>query len=272
METPRTVLTIGGSDPSGAFGVFADLKTLAAHRVHGLGVLTVVSAQNSRQWLGAEYLSPEFVGRQLDAVLTDYRVDAVKTGFLGRVDLIDVVAARLEQVPARPLVVDPVLVDGRGRPMFPAEVVRAYRERLGPLATLLTPNLAEARLLLDLPPETDVEPADFLQRLAGCFPAGGPPRPVLLKGVPRNGQWGDWFCAGAAVTFLPQEWLDTPNTSGSGDTLSAAVAARLARGEPLEAAVRGGQRFTHRALAQARGWRLAGGSGPLANFAAELVD
>ena len=133
-KQPAKTLTIGGWDPCGAFGTAADLKTFTAHQCHGMAILTVATAQNSKTWLGAQFLPAEFVAQQLDAVLSDYGADGVKSGFLGRVDLIEVIVESLTRYQINPLVVDPVLVNNRGVTMFGPEVIAAYREKLIPHA------------------------------------------------------------------------------------------------------------------------------------------
>lgn len=250
-------------DPCGTYGAAADLKTFAAHGVHGMGVVTVVTAQNSLRWVGAEFMPAAFVGEQLEAVLTDYGAHAVKTGFLGRVDLIEVVAAGLRRHGVDHLVVDPVLVDGDGRSMFGPEVAAAYRELLIPLAEVVTPNRSEVSLLLGEPVVQPEEAAELAGRLGGKLGATGW---FLLKGVLYDGRRGDLLSRGAQRVFLPGEPIDTRNVGGSGDTLSAALAARLAGGLDVPAAAAAAQAFTRRALEAASTWRLAGEEGPTANF------
>ena len=145
MPQPIPLLTIAGSDSGGAAGVQADLKTWAALGAYGLSAVTAVTAQNSATVAAVHYLPPEMIAAQIDAVLSDYGAAAIKTGFLGRVEIIEVVAERLRYwakeggLPTRPtVVVDPVLVNHRGEAMFAPEVAAAYRELLFPLADLVT--------------------------------------------------------------------------------------------------------------------------------------
>lgn len=155
QSLPLPVLTIAGSDSGGAAGLQADLKTWAALGVYGMSAITAVTAQNSVLVRQAHFLPPEMVAAQIDAVLSDYGAAAIKTGFIGRVELIEIIAERLGYwggggggLPTRPtLIVDPVLVNHRGEAMFGPEVAAAYRALLFPLADLVTPNGAEARLL-----------------------------------------------------------------------------------------------------------------------------
>lgn len=264
QPTPPAVLTIGGTDPCGAYGVMADLKTFGALGVYGQAVITVVTAQNSRGWWGSVPISAEMIGQQLRAVLEDYGSSAVKTGYLGRLEAIQAVADIFKGFGGDKIVVDPVLVDGRGRPMFGERVVQAVREQLLPLAAVITPNRGEARLLLDLPPDVEIQFPDVVSELTELAPQSA----WLIKGEWVDGHWGDWLIIRQTATFLPQPHIETANTAGSGDTLSAAVAAGLARGLPAAAAVHSAQAFTQQAIARAASWRLASGRGPTANFLA----
>ena len=268
---PAKVLTIAGSDSGGAAGLQADLKTFNALGVYGMSVVTVVTAQNSVRVEGVHPLPAPFVSQQLTAILADYGAAAVKTGFIGRADLVETIARHLaayagDQPPGREpfIVVDPVLVNHRGESMFPPEVVRAYRERLLPLAHLITPNRPEAALLTEQPVATIAEmvaAARVLQRLSGSA--------VLVKGGRDGQQMIDLFFDGKEVIPLRAEHLDSANTHGSGDTLSAAAAAFLARGENTLSAIRLSRAFTHAAIRAAAGWQMGGGHGPLNHFLSE---
>jgi hydroxymethylpyrimidine/phosphomethylpyrimidine kinase len=185
MTQPIPLLTIAGSDSGGAAGLQADLKTWAALGVYGLSAITAVTAQNSVRVQQLHYLPPAMIAAQIDAVLSDYGAAAIKTGFLGRVEIIEVVAKRLRDwmgggLPARPtLVIDPVLVNHRGEAMFAPEVAGAYREWLFPLADLVTPNRAEAALLGLIDDGHRLVPTTLLES-----DVSGSMR-ILLKGVPR---------------------------------------------------------------------------------------
>lgn len=263
MSQPIPLLTIAGSDSGGAAGLQADLKTWAALGVYGMSAISAVTAQNSERVAAVHYLPPEMIAAQIDAVLSDYGAAALKTGFLGRVEVVAVVAERLKYwlwggLATRPiLVIDPVLVNHRGESMFAPEVAAAYRELLLPLADLVTPNRAEAALLglIDdqhrLTPTTLPKP-DML----------GPTR-ILLKGVRRGEEMIDVYWDGQTATELPQPRIDTINTHGSGDTLSAAVCAYVAQGYAWAEAVRRARAFTHAAIGRGAAWRLGAGHGPV---------
>jgi hydroxymethylpyrimidine kinase/phosphomethylpyrimidine kinase len=259
MVPPRKLLTIGGSDSGGAAGIQADLKTWAALGAYGMSALTAVTAQNSVRVAQALFLPPELVAAQIEAVLSDYGADGIKTGLIGRYDLIESIFEQLlTHAPHTPLVVDPVLVNHRREALFGEEVAAGYREWLLPLATLITPNWAEAALLANRPISA---PAD-LEAAAEVLVAGGC-RAVLVTGWESADVMADLFHDGTAAHWLTAPRIATTNTHGSGDTLSAAIVARLVAGDALPAAIESARRFTHRALLAARSWHPGAGHGPL---------
>ncbi|MCA9955106.1 MAG: bifunctional hydroxymethylpyrimidine kinase/phosphomethylpyrimidine kinase, partial [Anaerolineales bacterium] len=148
MDEPIKLLTIGGSDSGGAAGIQADLKTWTVLGGYGMSVLTAVTAQNSRTVQDVTWMTPQFVQSQLEAVLSDYGATAVKTGFLGRAELIIAISAMLQKYKPAHIVIDPVLVNHRGQSMFPDVVRQLYLAYLLPLADLVTPNLVETAVLL----------------------------------------------------------------------------------------------------------------------------
>lgn len=270
---PVKILSIAGSDSGGAAGLQADLRTFAALGAHGLCGLTVVTAQNSWGVTAVHPLPAPFLAAQLDAIFDDYGsvgdgVGAVKTGFLARVELVQTVAAKLAQRRARHIVIDPVLVNYQGEPMFPPEVVRAYRVLLLPLATAVSPNLHELLLLTGQPPETELTLAQAKTAVCQLHALG--PRTVLAKGLRDGGDMVDLFYDGVELHELRSPWLPTNNRKGSGDTLSAALAVFLARGLEIKTAVFRAHQFTQSALAQAASWQLGHGPGPLAHWLAHL--
>ena len=229
-----------------------------------MSVITAVTAQNSISVSAVHYLPPEFVQQQIETVLSDYGATAVKTGFLGRADLISVIAASLPAFSINHIVVDPVLVNHMGVAMFAPDLVQAYREFLLPLASLITPNWREAALLADLA-EADIQtPAGIETAVSRLHDLGA--KNVLITGVTAGDEIVDWLSTGGALQPLPVPKIVTSNTHGSGDTLSAAIAAFLARGEALETAVQSAQKVTAVALQKARRWRLGAGHGPLCHF------
>lgn len=238
---PSIALTIAGSDPSGGAGVQADLKTFHAFGVYGAAVLTTLTVQDTTGVHDSVSLDARFVGAQLDAVLGDLAVGAAKTGLIGTIGLVDAIADRLRARPV-PLVVDPVLVASSGRRLAEPGVLEAIRDRLLPLATLVTPNLAEAEALLDRPVRDLGAMRDAARALvdrgarAALVTGGhldGPPCDVLLV----DGSLHELSAARVAI-----------RAHGTGCTLSAAVVAGLAAGRALPDAVARAKRYVTRAL------------------------
>jgi hydroxymethylpyrimidine/phosphomethylpyrimidine kinase len=258
---PPTALTIAGSDSGGAAGLQADLKTFTALGVYGMSAVTAVTAQNSTAVAGILPVPAEFIAAQIDAVLSDYGADAVKTGFLGRSEIVAEVAGRLSPFQVAHLVVDPVLVNHRGEPMFATDVTRAYVERLFPLAELVTPNWREAALLVGMEVS---EPADLEKAARQLFAAG--PQWVLITGYLTDASSVDVLFDGRELRTLERARVATANTHGSGDTLSAAVCAFLAQGAPLPVAVERARQYTAAAISGAAGWTLGAGHGPLKHW------
>lgn len=260
---PAKVLTIAGSDSGGAAGLQADLKTFSALGVYGMSVVTAVTAQNSIAVEGVYYLPADFVGAQLEAVLSDYGATAIKTGFIGQAETIRQVAQQLRDYKASKderisLVVDPVLVNYQGEGMFGSEVLEAYQHHLLPLADLLTPNLREAELLSGrrLNGLAMVEAAIQVIHSRGS-------RWVLIKGIRTGIDIVDLLYDGREVSLIRSPYHETQNTHGSGDTLTSSVCAYLAQGHNMAAAVKEAVNFTVSAIGRARYWRLGGGHGPL---------
>ncbi|MCP4359394.1 MAG: bifunctional hydroxymethylpyrimidine kinase/phosphomethylpyrimidine kinase [Chloroflexi bacterium] len=258
---PPIVLTIAGSDSGGAAGLQADLRTWAMLGVYGMSVITAVTAQNSLSVNAVQYMTTDFVKQQLEAVLSDYGATAVKTGFIGRPDLIIAVSAKLQQFRCHNVVIDPVLVNHRGQPMFADIVRQLYLAYLLPLAALITPNRHEAALLLNssLPASNDLprlaNMARNLHRLGT--------QNILLKGGQEGEEVVDIFFNGREIHELRSPKIDTANTHGAGDTFSATVCVALARGEGMETAVYLAHQFTHHAIQNGANWQLGAGHGPV---------
>ena len=251
----RRVLTVAGSDSGGGAGIQADLKTMLACGVHGMSVLAAVTAQNSVGVQGYWELPPEAVRAQLESVLGDIGVDAVKTGMLASPVLVEVVADALAAVEA-PLVVDPVGVSKHGDPLLQDDAVEVLRTRLLPLATVVTPNLPEVELLTGV----RVEAEGDLRRAADAVLALGP-RWVLVKGGHLAGEAVDLLTDGTAEHVLRAERLDNRHTHGTGCTLASAVASRLALGDDVPAAVAAAKEYVTGAIAG--GFPLGAGIGPV---------
>jgi hydroxymethylpyrimidine/phosphomethylpyrimidine kinase len=258
---PAKVLTIAGSDSGGAAGLQADLKTFTALGVYGMSAITAVTAQNSLRVEGVHYIPAEFVTAQIEAVLADYGAASIKTGFIGRAKTIQSIASVLEKQKREGqfhLVVDPVLVNHKGESMFPASVAKAYAQCLLPLADLVTPNLAEGKLFTGLPVTslaTMETVARRIQRLGSQW--------VLVKGARSGSKLVDLLFDGQEALLLDSPFIDSLNTHGSGDTLSAAICAFMAQGSNMVEAVERARDFTLAAIRGSIHWQLGGGHGPL---------
>ena len=259
-QTP-VALTIAGSDSSGGAGIQADLKTFTALGVYGASVLTALTAQNTRGVTAIHAVPAQFVTQQIDAVASDLRVAAVKTGMLYDRDTVLAVVEGVRRHKLSPLVVDPVMVATSGDMLLEPDAVEAVRRELLPLADIVTPNLAEAARLLHLAEAADE--AEMEGQALALLALG--PKAVLLKGGHGSGREAVDILVtreGVAVRLaLPR--IDTRNTHGTGCTLSAAIAAGLAQGESLAAAVGAAKRFVHAGLIAARTLKIGGGSGPV---------
>lgn len=259
--TPRTVMTIGGSDSGAGAGIQADLKTLSAHRVFATTVVTAVTAQNTRGVERAEEIPVEVISAQLEAVARDLPPDATKTGLLGRAEVVRLVA---EQAPRLPnLVIDPVLVDRNGRPLADDPTVDTYLETLIPAADLATPNHREAALLAGRPVENDRD-----QRAAAEYLARITRTPFLVTGgrMARDRPLVDVFSDGIRTHSLTGRRVLSRNVHGTGDALSASIAARLATGADLIVAIADARAWVSRAITGAAGWTLGRGEGPIDHF------
>lgn len=272
---PPVALTIAGSDSGAGAGIQADLKTMGALGVFGVTAITAVTAQNTATVAGVHPVPADFVDRQIATVLADLPVAATKTGMLGNAETIGVVGGYARSGALPNLVVDPVMVSSSGQPLLDDGGVAAYRELLLPFARVVTPNLWEAALLCGGDPRglTDEEGMAEAARTIHAMGADW----VLVKGghlagvEPSPGTRAasavpDVLYDGTTVTVLSAGWVDTPNTHGTGCSLSAAIAAKLASGTDVPAAVAEAKAYVHRALVGAAGWQLGKGHGPLDHF------
>lgn len=259
---PPVALTVAGSDSGAGAGLQADLKTFAACGVLGTSVVTAVTAQNTAEVLGVERLDPALVDLQLEAVLSDMPVAAVKTGMLASSATVAAVGRWAAGGRLPNLVVDPVLASSSGRPLLDDGGCRAYLEHLLPHALVVTPNLREAALLTG----RAVGDLDAMIGAAQWIADHGP-RVVVVKGGHLRGETApDVVWEAGAVTVVSEPRVDTTNDHGTGCTLSAAVTAALARGEEPGRAVEAAKRYVARALRGAASWRLGAGRGPLDHF------
>jgi len=254
-------LTIAGSDSSGGAGIQADLKTFSALGVYGASVITALTAQNTIGVQGVHPVPHAFVAAQLSSVLGDLSVRAIKTGMLADAEIIRAVVDSLAALaPDLPLVVDPVMVATSGDLLLAPNAIETVKSRLIPRATLITPNLPEAAELLGAPVARTEQ--DARDQIAGLVNLGA--RAVLLKGGHGDGSEAvDLLAIEGRVIRLAEPRIDTLNTHGTGCTLSAAIAARLALGDNLETAVRHAKAYVHAAIAAGRSLGVGHGHGPV---------
>jgi hydroxymethylpyrimidine/phosphomethylpyrimidine kinase len=246
-EVVPRALTIAGSDSGGGAGIQADLKTFGALGVYGMSAITAVTVQNTTGVSGYEGLEPETVREQIVAVATDIGVDAAKTGMLASAPIVAAVAEAVQEVRLPNLVVDPVFRSKHGHALLAEDAVGALRERILPLATLVTPNLPEAAGLAGFDVRTDEE----MRRAAEAILELGA-RAVLVKGGHRGSDRSDdLFVDGERSLWIEGPRLPTPHTHGTGCVLSAAIAAFLAWGDDLLTAVRRAKRFVTEAIRHA---------------------
>ncbi|OBI12172.1 bifunctional hydroxymethylpyrimidine kinase/phosphomethylpyrimidine kinase [Mycobacterium sp. E2462] len=257
--TPLRVLTIAGSDSGGGAGIQADLRTLALLGVHACVAVSAVTVQNTVGVRGFHEVPAEVVAGQIDAVVDDIGIHAAKTGMLASSDIIDAVAAAWRGLGlSAPLVVDPVCASMHGDPLLASSALDSFRRQLFPLATLVTPNLDEVRLLVDI----DVVDAASQRAAAEALHALGP-RWVLVKGghLRSSDRSCDLLYDGANFVEFDSERLSTGNDHGGGDTLAAAAAAALAHGASVPDAVGFAKRWVTACLRAS--YPLGHGHGPV---------
>jgi hydroxymethylpyrimidine/phosphomethylpyrimidine kinase len=257
---PPTALTIAGSDSGGGAGLQADLKTFLACRVHGMSAVTAVTVQNSLGVSGFYELPAHAVAEQIESVALDIGVDAAKTGMLASAVIIEAVAETVGRLQIAPFVVDPVAASQHGDPLLQPDALRALKTLVLPLATLVTPNLGEVRLLTGI----DVRDRAGMEDAARALHALGP-KWVLVKGghLPA-GDAIDLLFDGSDFLEFTAPRHDTEHTHGSGDTLAAAITAALARGCDVPEAVALGKRFVTGAVQGS--FPLGRGLGPVGHF------
>jgi hydroxymethylpyrimidine/phosphomethylpyrimidine kinase len=260
MAVPRA-LTIAGSDSGGGAGIQADLKTFSAFRVFGMSAITALTAQNSVGVHAVMNVEPAFVARQIDVVLDDFGADAVKIGMLSTAAVAGAVAERLRAHGQQRIVLDPVMIAKSGDPLLQPDARQALITALLPLAEVVTPNLHEAEVLAGMPVTTEAEMEEAARRIA----ARGA-RHVLVKGGHLKDSATDILWDGRAATRYAAPRLPSTSTHGTGCTLSSAIAAGLAQGRGLDAAVREAKAYVTAAIRE--GFQAGRGVGVLRHFVA----
>jgi hydroxymethylpyrimidine/phosphomethylpyrimidine kinase len=256
-------LTIAGSDSSGGAGIQADLKTFSALEVYGASVITALTAQNTMRVEAVHVVPPDFVLAQMRAVAADLEVDAIKIGMLATGPVIEAVAEGLKDFAGIPVVLDPVMIAASGDPLLDPEAVDALRSVLIPLATLITPNLAEAAALLACSlarNEYEMGMQAWKLKEAGA-------RSVLIKGGHREGPTAtDILFDGTEPVSFEAPRAETRNTHGTGCTLSSAIAAGIAKGLTLRDAVQAAKSYITSAIAASDRLAIGSGHGPVHHF------
>lgn len=252
----KTVLTIAGSDCSGGAGIQADLKTMMAHGVYGMSVITALTAQNTLGVSKVSKVEDEMVKAQLESVFGDISPDAVKIGMVHASSTIEMIARILKKYRPKHIVVDTVMVSSSGKALLEKDAMKALQEKLLPLATVITPNMEEAGRLAGISVKNQKEQLQAARKLSERYPAA-----ILIKGGHAVDNADDLlYVCGKEVWFLGAK-LDNPNTHGTGCTLSSAIASNLALGYDVEESVRRAKEYITGAI-QA-GLDLGNGSGPL---------
>jgi hydroxymethylpyrimidine/phosphomethylpyrimidine kinase len=259
-SAPPTALTIAGSDSGGGAGAQADLKTFLACRVHGMSAITAVTVQNSLGVTGFYELPPHAVAEQIESVATDIGVGAAKTGMLASAAIMTAVADTVTRLGIRPFVVDPVAASQHGDPLLRPDALAALRDVVIPLATIVTPNLGEVRLLTGI----DVHDRSDMVDAAHALHALGPEWVLVKGGHLPDEDAVDLLYDGTTFTELTAPRRNTTHTHGSGDTLAAAITAGLARGMSVPDAVASGKQFIARAIDDS--FPLGAGLGPVGHF------
>lgn len=256
-------LTIAGSDSSGGAGIQADLKTFSALRVYGASAITALTAQNTRGVQAVHPVPPEFISAQMKAVFEDLDVKAVKIGMTGTADAVAAIADTLAEFSKAPVILDPVMVAESGDALLDTGAEQAIREKLFPIATLVTPNLAEAARFL----ECDVAASeDEMQEQAAALQGPGATAVLLKGGHSEGAEAVDILYDGVVYTRLAAPRVKTSNNHGTGCTLSSAIASFVARGESLSDAVSRAKNYLTAALAHAGALDIGSGAGPVHHF------
>lgn len=262
MTTSRKVpvaMTIAGSDSGGGAGVQADLKTFSALGVYGASTLTAITAQNTVAVTAVHEIPIEIIAAQIEAVVTDIGVDAVKTGMLSSPAIVQVVAREVQRHGVANLVVDPVMVAKSGDALLREEAVDSVRTQLLPLAALVTPNLPEAETLTGMTISSEQDVKEAAARILGMGA-----RAVVIKGGHREGPASDLFYDGNDFAEFTSERIDTVNTHGTGCTFASAAAAGLAQGMTVLDAVAQAKRYVTEAIRNS--YPLGRGHGPVHHF------
>ena len=259
MRDLAKAMTIAGSDSGGGAGIQADLKTFAAMGVYGTSVLTAITAQNTQTVTEVVDMPDTMIRSQIDAVISDIGADAVKTGMLSSADIIETVAEKVTEHGMVPLVVDPVMVAKGGARLLREDAVDALKSALIPLATVVTPNIPEAEVLVG----HKIEDMDGMRDAAKEIVALGA-RSVVVKGGHMEGPATDIMFDGSDIKAFTSQRISTDNTHGTGCTFASAIAAGLAKGNSVRDSVSDAKKYVTEAIRFAP--NIGNGNGPLNHF------
>ena len=252
----RTALTIAGSDSSGGAGIQADIKTMTANGVFAMSAITALTAQNTTGVAGIMEASPEFLKQQIDCIFTDIRPDAVKIGMVSSAELIIAIAEKLAEYQAENIVVDPVMVATSGAKLISDDAIDTLKERLLPMADILTPNIPESEVLSGMEIRTEEDMIKAAEKISENYHCA-----VLLKGGHQLNDANDLLYRKGSYRWFYGKRIDNPNTHGTGCTLSSAIASNLAKGFDMATSVERAKAYISGALGAMLD--LGKGSGPM---------
>ena len=252
----KTALTIAGSDSSGGAGIQADIKTMTANGVFAMSAITALTAQNTTGVTGIMEVSPEFLKEQIDCIFTDIRPDAVKIGMVSSAELITAIAEKLTEYHAENIVVDPVMVATSGAKLISDDAIDTLKERLLPMADVLTPNIPEAEVLSGMEVRTEEDMIKAAEKISENYHCA-----VLLKGGHQLNDANDLLYRNGSYRWFYGKRIDNPNTHGTGCTLSSAIASNLAKGFDMDTSVERAKAYISGALGAMLD--LGKGSGPM---------
>ena len=260
----KKALTIAGSDSGGGAGIQADLKTFSANGVYGMSAITAITAQNTQGVTDIHPVPESIIKKQITAVMDDIGTDAIKIGMLHSSSVIKTVIETLSQYNTENIVIDPVMVSTSGDKLLQDEAIKSLIKDMLPIATVITPNLPEAEIILGHPIKTKAQFFEAAKELGQTEASA-----ILLKaGHFEDKELTDllYLTESEELIELPGKRINTQNTHGTGCTLSSAVAAQLAQGYNLKNAVQKGLEYIHRSIQSGANYKLGHGHGPVHHF------
>lgn len=252
----RKVVTIAGSDCSGGAGIQADIKTITAHKMYAMSAITALTAQNTTGVYGVQEVTPDFVGQQIDCIVNDIRPDAVKIGMISSKEIMEVIAAKIEEYKLENIVLDPVMISTSGSKLMSDDAIETLCKKVMPKATLITPNLHEAVCLAGFEIHTKDDMVTAAQKIETFFKGD-----ILIKGGHLEETADDLLYIKGECIWLEGKKINNPNTHGTGCTLSSAIACNLAEGHSMKVSVENAKAYVTGAITA--NLDLGKGSGPL---------